>query len=81
MFPVSHELPCPQLTVSKPLACSFSQAYHCIPLSWVCFLGMLGQGESSLGEKDDKESEVGGVGEVREEPGGLQAWVYMAYRI
>uniref|UniRef100_A0A8C7A4E5 Ribosome assembly protein METTL17, mitochondrial n=1 Tax=Neovison vison TaxID=452646 RepID=A0A8C7A4E5_NEOVI len=40
--PCPHELPCPQLTASKPLACSFSQAYHCIPFSWVCFLGMLG---------------------------------------
>nr|XP_012608044.1 methyltransferase-like protein 17, mitochondrial [Microcebus murinus] len=29
-----HELPCPQLTVSKLLACSFSQAYHPIPFSW-----------------------------------------------
>ncbi|XP_053450757.1 methyltransferase-like protein 17, mitochondrial isoform X2 [Nycticebus coucang] len=29
-----HELPCPQLTSSKPLACSFSQAYHPIPFSW-----------------------------------------------
>ncbi|KAK7802965.1 hypothetical protein U0070_008532 [Myodes glareolus] len=29
-----HELPCPQLTASKPLACSFSQAYHPIPFSW-----------------------------------------------
>ncbi|XP_032198989.1 methyltransferase-like protein 17, mitochondrial isoform X3 [Mustela erminea] len=32
--PCPHELPCPQLTASKPLACSFSQAYHCIPFSW-----------------------------------------------
>ncbi|XP_014923712.3 methyltransferase-like protein 17, mitochondrial [Acinonyx jubatus] len=32
--PCPHELPCPQLTASKPLACSFSQAYHSIPFSW-----------------------------------------------
>nr|XP_031528845.1 methyltransferase-like protein 17, mitochondrial isoform X3 [Vicugna pacos] len=32
--PCPHELPCPQLTASKPLACSFSQAYHPIPFSW-----------------------------------------------
>ncbi|KAK2103901.1 Methyltransferase-like protein 17, mitochondrial [Saguinus oedipus] len=32
--PCPHELPCPQLTTSKPLACSFSQAYHPIPFSW-----------------------------------------------
>ncbi|KAM8935156.1 ribosome assembly protein METTL17, mitochondrial [Lycaon pictus] len=32
--PCPHELPCPQLAASKPLACSFSQAYHCIPFSW-----------------------------------------------
>ncbi|XP_045865890.1 methyltransferase-like protein 17, mitochondrial isoform X3 [Meles meles] len=32
--PCPHELPCPQLTASKPLACSFSQTYHCIPFSW-----------------------------------------------
>ncbi|KAB0395461.1 hypothetical protein E2I00_003198, partial [Balaenoptera physalus] len=32
--PCPHELPCPQLTASKPLACSFSQAYHAIPFSW-----------------------------------------------
>ncbi|KAM5240623.1 LOW QUALITY PROTEIN: ribosome assembly protein METTL17, mitochondrial-like [Hipposideros larvatus] len=32
--PRPHELPCPQLTASKPLACSFSQAYHPIPFSW-----------------------------------------------
>lgn len=29
-----HELPCPQLSASKSLACSFSQAYHPIPFSW-----------------------------------------------
>uniref|UniRef100_A0A8C2LTQ2 Ribosome assembly protein METTL17, mitochondrial n=1 Tax=Cricetulus griseus TaxID=10029 RepID=A0A8C2LTQ2_CRIGR len=29
-----HELPCPQLTASKSLACSFSQPYHPIPFSW-----------------------------------------------
>ncbi|XP_052589287.1 methyltransferase-like protein 17, mitochondrial isoform X1 [Peromyscus californicus insignis] len=34
--PCPHELPCPQLTASQPLACSFSQAYHPIPFSWVC---------------------------------------------
>ncbi|XP_010599297.1 methyltransferase-like protein 17, mitochondrial [Loxodonta africana] len=33
--PCPHELPCPQLTASKPLACSFSQAYHPIPFNWV----------------------------------------------
>uniref|UniRef100_G3U4S3 Ribosome assembly protein METTL17, mitochondrial n=1 Tax=Loxodonta africana TaxID=9785 RepID=G3U4S3_LOXAF len=32
--PCPHELPCPQLTASKPLACSFSQAYHPIPFNW-----------------------------------------------
>ncbi|XP_021567244.1 methyltransferase-like protein 17, mitochondrial isoform X1 [Carlito syrichta] len=32
--PCPHELPCPQLTASKPLACSLSQAYHPIPFSW-----------------------------------------------
>ncbi|XP_008582345.1 PREDICTED: methyltransferase-like protein 17, mitochondrial isoform X1 [Galeopterus variegatus] len=32
--PCPHELPCPQLTASKPLACSFSQAYHPIPFKW-----------------------------------------------
>ncbi|XP_007949420.1 methyltransferase-like protein 17, mitochondrial [Orycteropus afer afer] len=32
--PCPHELPCPQLTASRPLACSFSQAYHPIPFSW-----------------------------------------------
>ncbi|KAF6131457.1 methyltransferase like 17 [Phyllostomus discolor] len=32
--PCPHELACPQLTASKPLACSFSQAYHPIPFSW-----------------------------------------------
>uniref|UniRef100_A0AAA9SPA0 Ribosome assembly protein METTL17, mitochondrial n=2 Tax=Bos TaxID=9903 RepID=A0AAA9SPA0_BOVIN len=32
--PCPHELPCPQLTASKPLACSFSQAYYPIPFSW-----------------------------------------------
>uniref|UniRef100_U3BLB9 Ribosome assembly protein METTL17, mitochondrial n=1 Tax=Callithrix jacchus TaxID=9483 RepID=U3BLB9_CALJA len=32
--PCPHELPCPQLTTSKPLACSISQAYHPIPFSW-----------------------------------------------
>ncbi|CAH6779003.1 Mettl17 [Phodopus roborovskii] len=32
--PCPHELPCPQLTASKSLACSFSQAYHPIPFSW-----------------------------------------------
>ncbi|XP_032337514.1 methyltransferase-like protein 17, mitochondrial isoform X3 [Camelus ferus] len=32
--PCPHELPCPQMTASKPLACSFSQAYHPIPFSW-----------------------------------------------
>lgn len=32
--PCPHELPCPQLTASEPLACSFSQAYHPIPFSW-----------------------------------------------
>ncbi|XP_055989766.1 methyltransferase-like protein 17, mitochondrial isoform X2 [Sorex fumeus] len=32
--PCPHELPCPQLTASKPLACSFAQAYHPIPFSW-----------------------------------------------
>lgn len=32
--PCPHELPCPQLSDSKPLACSFSQAYHPIPFSW-----------------------------------------------
>ncbi|XP_048211675.1 methyltransferase-like protein 17, mitochondrial [Perognathus longimembris pacificus] len=32
--PCSHELPCPQLTASPPLACSFSQAYHPIPFNW-----------------------------------------------
>ncbi|XP_012608278.2 ribosome assembly protein METTL17, mitochondrial isoform X1 [Microcebus murinus] len=32
--PCPHELPCPQLTASKLLACSFSQAYHPIPFSW-----------------------------------------------
>ncbi|XP_045044273.2 ribosome assembly protein METTL17, mitochondrial-like [Desmodus rotundus] len=32
--PCPHELPCPQLTASKPLACSFSQAYQPIPFSW-----------------------------------------------
>ncbi|XP_012885156.1 PREDICTED: methyltransferase-like protein 17, mitochondrial isoform X1 [Dipodomys ordii] len=32
--PCPHELPCPQLTASPPLACSFSQAYHPIPFSW-----------------------------------------------
>ncbi|XP_012504759.1 PREDICTED: methyltransferase-like protein 17, mitochondrial [Propithecus coquereli] len=32
--PCPHELPCPQLTASKPLACSFSQDYHPIPFSW-----------------------------------------------
>ncbi|XP_005603252.1 ribosome assembly protein METTL17, mitochondrial [Equus przewalskii] len=32
--PCPHELPCPQLTAHKPLACSFSQAYHPIPFSW-----------------------------------------------
>ncbi|VTJ72108.1 Hypothetical predicted protein [Marmota monax] len=32
--PCPHELPCPQLTASQPLACSFSQAYHPIPFSW-----------------------------------------------
>ncbi|KAM4881471.1 ribosome assembly protein METTL17, mitochondrial [Thomomys bottae] len=32
--PCPHELPCPQLTTSPPLACSFSQAYHPIPFSW-----------------------------------------------
>lgn len=36
-----HELPCPQLTASKPLACSFSQAYHPIPFSWVCTLRVI----------------------------------------
>lgn len=51
-----HELPCPQLTASKPLACSFSQAYHPIPFSWVCILGILQQGGGSLGKQDEKES-------------------------
>lgn len=60
-----HELPCPQLTASKPLACSFSQAYHPIPFSWVCTLGTLQQGENRL-KADDKESEVGGVGKLRD---------------
>ncbi|KAM5235519.1 ribosome assembly protein METTL17, mitochondrial [Ctenodactylus gundi] len=32
--PCPHEHPCPQLTAAKPLACSFSQAYHPIPFSW-----------------------------------------------
>ncbi|XP_006883346.1 PREDICTED: methyltransferase-like protein 17, mitochondrial [Elephantulus edwardii] len=32
--PCPHELPCPQLSGSKLLACSFSQAYHPIPFSW-----------------------------------------------
>lgn len=32
--PCPHELPCPQLTTSRPLACSFSQAYHPIPFRW-----------------------------------------------
>jgi ribosomal protein RSM22 (predicted rRNA methylase) len=32
--PCPHELPCPQLTASTPMACSFSQAYHPIPFSW-----------------------------------------------
>ncbi|XP_054986741.1 methyltransferase-like protein 17, mitochondrial isoform X2 [Sorex araneus] len=32
--PCPHELPCPQLTASKSLACSFAQAYHPIPFSW-----------------------------------------------
>uniref|UniRef100_A0A8C4LQ33 Methyltransferase like 17 n=1 Tax=Equus asinus asinus TaxID=83772 RepID=A0A8C4LQ33_EQUAS len=32
--PCPHELPCPQLTAHKPLACSFSQAYHPIAFSW-----------------------------------------------
>ncbi|XP_006835546.1 PREDICTED: methyltransferase-like protein 17, mitochondrial [Chrysochloris asiatica] len=32
--PCPHELPCPQSTASKPLACSFSQPYHPIPFSW-----------------------------------------------
>lgn len=61
-----HELPCPQLTASEPLACSFSQAYHPIPFSWVCILGALQQGENRLGTKDEKESEVGGVGKFRD---------------
>lgn len=60
-----HELPCPQLTASKPLACSFSQAYHPIPFSWVCTLGILWQGENSLGKQDRRES--GGMSwEIRE---------------
>ncbi|KAM6180906.1 LOW QUALITY PROTEIN: ribosome assembly protein METTL17, mitochondrial-like [Erethizon dorsatum] len=32
--PCPHELPCPQLMASQPLACSFSQGYHPIPFSW-----------------------------------------------
>lgn len=40
-----HELPCPQLAASKSLACSFSQAYHPIPFSWVCVLGVLQEEE------------------------------------
>ncbi|XP_004584703.2 methyltransferase-like protein 17, mitochondrial [Ochotona princeps] len=32
--PCPHELPCPQSTASRPLACSFSQGYHPIPFSW-----------------------------------------------
>nr|XP_002717927.1 methyltransferase-like protein 17, mitochondrial isoform X1 [Oryctolagus cuniculus] len=32
--PCPHELPCPQLTASRSLACSFSQGYHPIPFSW-----------------------------------------------
>ncbi|XP_012669504.2 methyltransferase-like protein 17, mitochondrial, partial [Otolemur garnettii] len=50
--PCPHELPCPQLTSSKPLACSFSQGYHPIPFSWVCTLGIL-QGENSLGKQEE----------------------------
>ncbi|XP_017203661.2 ribosome assembly protein METTL17, mitochondrial isoform X2 [Oryctolagus cuniculus] len=33
-FLCPHELPCPQLTASRSLACSFSQGYHPIPFSW-----------------------------------------------
>lgn len=32
--PCPHELPCPQLTAAKPLACSFAQAYQPFPFSW-----------------------------------------------
>lgn len=60
-----HELPCPQLTASKPLACSFSQAYHPIPFNWVCTLGILQQGKNSLGKQDEKESETGGARKIQ----------------
>ncbi|TEA40658.1 hypothetical protein DBR06_SOUSAS9410028 [Sousa chinensis] len=46
--PCPHELPCPQLTASKPLACSFSQAYHPIPFSW--------NSTNSEGNSDDADS-------------------------
>ncbi|XP_032199006.1 methyltransferase-like protein 17, mitochondrial isoform X3 [Mustela erminea] len=48
--PCPHELPCPQLTASKPLACSFSQAYHCIPFSWSLCILILEQEETKRGK-------------------------------